>query len=281
MTAGPPTARQTSASLAVTWLGHSTALLELDGVRILTDPVLRNRIGPLVRVAPPVNQELASGIDAVLLSHLHADHADIRSLRRVARDTPILAPAGAASWLRRRGLNDVEELRPGEQTSVGTTRVSATPARHHGRRWRFGVQADPIGFIASGSQACYFAGDTDLFGAMSEMAGSIDLALLPIWGWGRTLGPGHLDPQRAATAAARIAPRLAVPIHWGTFALSSPARRPADAARPSRRFVELTGRLAPAVQVRVLMPGERLELRRGEDAAEPSSEDGILEGNGR
>ena len=247
-------------TLAVTWLGHSTALLELDGVRIMTDPVLRDRIGPLVRIVPSVSLELGAGIDAVLLSHLHADHADIRSLRRVAEHARVLAPAGAGSWLRRRGLTDVEELAPGEETSVGGVRVRATPARHHGRRWRFGAQADPIGFVAHGSQACYFAGDTDLFDEMSLMAGSIDLALLPIAGWGRKVGPGHLDAQRSATAAARIAPRVVVPIHWGTLAMGSPARRPADPGRPARRFVELAARTAPAVEVRVLMPGERTEV---------------------
>jgi L-ascorbate metabolism protein UlaG (beta-lactamase superfamily) len=273
MTAGAQTQRS-PAPLAVTWLGHSTALLELDGVRIMTDPVLRDRIGPLVRIAPSVNRELGAEIDAVLLSHLHADHADLRSLRRVAGHARVIAPAGAGSWLRRRGLRHVEELAPGQETSVGGVRVSATPAHHHGRRWRFGVHAEPIGFIARGSQACYFAGDTDLFAEMSLMAGSIDLALLPIAGWGHKVGPGHLDAQRSATAVARIMPRVAVPIHWGTLALGSPARRPADPGRPARRFVELAARMAPSVEVRVLRPGERTELHSSR-AAEHSSGNGI------
>jgi L-ascorbate metabolism protein UlaG (beta-lactamase superfamily) len=274
MTTGSPPTLRSEAPLAVTWLGHSTTLLEIDGVRILTDPLLRHRVGPLVRIAPSVSAELSSEIDVVLLSHLHADHADIRSLRSVASSTHVLAPMGAGRWLTRRGLRNVEEMGPGQETSVGAVRVTATPALHDGRRWRFGAQADPIGFIASGSQSCYFAGDTDLFGAMSEMAGWIDVALLPISGWGRTVGPGHLDPERSATAAARISPRVAVPIHWGTLSLALPARRPTDPRRPARRFTELVARDAPSVEVRVLEPGERTELESDCVAGRSSGEGG-------
>jgi L-ascorbate metabolism protein UlaG (beta-lactamase superfamily) len=256
------------APLAVTWLGHSSTLIELDGVRLMTDPILGQRIGPLVRIAPRVPPEPVRGIDAALISHLHPDHADPRSLRRLGAH--IIAPRGSARWLARNGLRDVEELRAGEETSVGAVRISATPAQHHGRRWRYGVRADAIGFVAAGSQGCYFAGDTDLYPGMAELAGSIDLALLPVWGWGSRLGPGHLDPERAATAASMIAPRVAVPIHWGTFVLGWPGRRPADPAIPARRFRELTAQVAPSVEVRVLAPGGRTEL-----AEEPRSAAGL------
>jgi len=266
----PGLASASPAPLAVTWLGHATALLELDGVRIMTDPVLGDRIGPLVRFAPSVSPDLGGPIDAILLSHMHADHADIRSLRMVGEHARIIAPAGAGGWLRRRGLGDVDELTAGQETSIRGVRVSATPACHQARRWPFGVRADPIGFIARGSQSCYFAGDTDLFAEMSLMAGSIDLALLPIAGWGRKVGPGHLDAERSATALVRIAPRVAVPIHWGTLALGSAARHPADPGRPARRFAELAARMAPAVEVRVLMPGERTEVRYSRSAELPS-----------
>lgn len=244
--------------LAVTWAGHSTALIELDGTRLLTDPVLGARVGPLARIATPVAQGLSERIDAVLVSHPHADHAHRRSLARVGRSVPILAPPGAARWLTRIGMRDVRELRPGEDAHVGPVRLSATPAAHDGRRWPMGPSADAIGFVAHGSMSCYFAGDTDLFPAMAELAGSIDLALLPVWGWGPTLGPGHLDPARAATAASLIAPRVAVPIHWGTLALPWPSRRAPEL--PARRFAALVGRDSPSVQVRVLAPGERTEL---------------------
>jgi L-ascorbate metabolism protein UlaG (beta-lactamase superfamily) len=249
-----------SACASIVWLGHSTVLIELDGVRLITDPVLRDRIGPLVRVAEPPEADAARGVDAVLLSHLHADHADPPSLRRVSGQAPILAPMGATEWLRSRGFRDVRELAPGDEARIGDVSIAATPAVHEGRRWPRGPLADAIGFAVRGSRSAYFAGDTDLFDAMSELRGSIDVALLPVWGWGPTLGPGHLDPERAAAAAERIRPRVAIPIHWGTFALSWPARRSADLRRPAEEFEAAVGRSSPEVEVRVLSPGQRTEL---------------------
>ncbi len=261
---GLPPTRRAPAPLAVTWVGHATALIELDGVRILTDPVLGGRIGPLIRIAPPVSAQSSRQIDAVAISHLHADHAQISSLRGLhggrAGGPRIIAPRGAAAWLARHGLS-AEELAPGEQTTVGGVRVSATPAAHDPRgSGPRRARAAPCGFLIGGSQSCYFAGDTDLFDGMSELAGLVDLALLPIWGWGPTLGPGHLDPDRAATAARMIAPRVAVPIHWGTYSLPLPLRLRADPDRPAHRFLASMERDAPEVEVRLLAPGQRTEI---------------------
>jgi L-ascorbate metabolism protein UlaG (beta-lactamase superfamily) len=248
------------APAAVTWLGHATVLLELDGVRLLTDPVLGKRVGPLVRIARPLGVRSVEPVDAVLLSHLHADHVDLPSLRRLPHGLPVFAPRGAGLWLRRAGLPDVHELAAGESLKVGPVRVMATPARHDGHRPPFGPSAKPLGFVVTGSRSAYFAGDTDLFEAMAQLHGLIDLALLPVWGWGPTLGPGHLDPERAARAAAIIAPAVAIPIHWGTFALGRPARRPSDPWWPPRRFQALARAYAPEVEVRVLAPGEQTAL---------------------
>jgi L-ascorbate metabolism protein UlaG (beta-lactamase superfamily) len=231
-------------------------LIELDGVRLLTDPVLRRRIGPLARIGPGVSADAVRPVDCVLLSHLHADHTDLRSLRDIGRSVCVLAPRPAGSWLARHGLHSVRELRAAEETSVNGVSVTATPAAHDGRRHPLGPAADPIGFLVQGSRCVYFAGDTDYFPAMGKLSGSVDVALLPVWGWGSRLGPGHLDPQRAAEVAALIAPAVAIPIHWGTFALAWQARRPVDRERPAREFAELTRRRAPAVEVRVLRPGE-------------------------
>lgn len=250
----------TGSCAAVTWLGHATALIEIDGVRLLTDPVLRNRVGPLVRVAQQVQTEGLGRLDCVLLSHLHSDHTDLSSLRDVARSTPILAPQRAGGWLYRHGLRAVTELAPGEQTSVDRLQVRAIPAVHEARRRPFGPQAEPIGYLASGSRSVYFAGDTDLFVGMSDLRGSVDVALLPVWGWGSRLGPGHLDPERAARAAAMIAPAIAIPIHWGTLVPGWRARRAPDLQRPAREFAGYAKRHAPGVQVRLLAPGERTEL---------------------
>jgi len=241
----------------ITWLGHATVLIELDGVRLLTDPVLGRRVGPLVRVSGEAMQaaELAP-IDSVLLSHLHADHADLGSLRRL--HAPVIGPSGAGDWLRSAGIEDVREVSAGTEVSVGDVRVIATPALHDDRRRPLGRHADPVGFVARGALGVYFAGDTDLFDGMSELRGIVDVALLPVWGWGPSVGEGHLDPQRAAQAAAMIAPKLAIPIHWGTFAL--PWARDGGSDRHAREFADLVSEAAPEVEVRVLAPGESAEL---------------------
>jgi L-ascorbate metabolism protein UlaG (beta-lactamase superfamily) len=232
-------------------------LIELGGVRLLSDPVLRDRIGPLVRVAAPVAPQVFEGIDAVLLSHLHADHADVPSLQRVGSPV-VVAPRGAGPWLEERTSGEAREVGVGDEVCVGSVRIVATSAAHGARRRPLGLRAEPVGYVVrAGSESAYFAGDTDLFPAMAELAGSIDVALLPVSGWGRTLGPGHLDAERAAEAAARIAPRVAVPIHWGTLSPRRPLRRHPEPGRPPHEFAALVARRAPGVEVRVLEPGGR------------------------
>lgn len=246
--------------VVITWLGHATVAIEVDGVTLLTDPVLRDRVGPLVRLAPAARARAPARVDAVLLSHLHADHADPPSLREVGRTAPVLAPRGAGSWLRRHGLTDVRELGPGEELAINGVPVAATWATHDARRHPLGPRAEPVGFVIRSSSAVYFAGDTDLFDAMAELRGSIAVALLPVWGWGPRLGPGHLDPERAAQAAALIAPDVAIPIHWGTFAPLWPWGRLADPESPAREFARLVAERSPGVEVRVLAPGDRTEV---------------------
>jgi len=122
--------------MAITWIGHATVLLELDGARVLTDPVLGGWAGPLRRIAAsPAPEASAIDADVVLVSHLHADHADLPSLRRLEHARPRMAVAhGAGEWLRERGIPDVAELRAGEELQAGPLRVQATFAAHHGRR---------------------------------------------------------------------------------------------------------------------------------------------------
>jgi L-ascorbate metabolism protein UlaG (beta-lactamase superfamily) len=244
--------------LAITWLGHATVLVEIDGHRVITDPVLRHRIGPLVRIARDAGRP--SSVDCVLISHLHADHTDLPTLRALERSGPVLVPYPAREWLTARGLGDVRDLRPGDEIGVGGLRIAATAAVHDPRRRPLGPAATPAGYVIRGSSSVYFAGDTDLFAGMAELRGAVDVALLPVWGWGARVGAGHLDPRSAAEAAALIAPAVAIPIHWGTFALARPARRAADPERPAREFAAFTKQYAPAVEVRVLAPGERTAL---------------------
>jgi L-ascorbate metabolism protein UlaG (beta-lactamase superfamily) len=232
------------------YVGHATVLIELDGVRLLTDPVLRPRVWHLRRRVPLDTAEL-EGIDAALVSHVHFDHFDRPSLRRLGRDVTVVVPVGARRLVR--GFTDVREVDVGDEVHIGNVTVHATPAVHESARLM--LRSTPsLGFLVSGSQRIYFAGDTDLFEGMSALAGSIDVALLPVSGWGSKVGPGHLDPLRAAQALRLLKPKLAVPVHWGTF---SPLNR-STSADPPEAFRRYAAELAPEVEIRILDPGAAL-----------------------
>lgn len=236
-------------------------LIELGGTRLLTDPVLRPRIGPLVRHGPLPPPHATAGVDAVLISHLHHDHADLGSLRRLDREVPLLVPPGSRGFFARHGFRDATELAPGESGAVGGLTVTAVEADHDGGRRRGAPEVEPVGFTIAGEHTVYFAGDTDVFDGMEGLVPGLDLALLPVWGWGPTLGPGHLDPRGAARAAALLAPRLAIPIHWGTLFPFGLARlRPARLRLPAEEFAAHARELAPQVETRVLAPGDSASL---------------------
>ena len=245
----------------VTYVGHATVQIDLDGVRLLTDPVLRTRMGHLRRRRGRVDPEALRGIDTILISHAHYDHLDIPSLERLGRVTPIVVPRGVGTVVRRRSFAHVMEVDEGETIEVGALSVTATRAEHDGRRNPF-ASGHAVGYVVEGSSRIYFAGDTDLFPAMAEL-GPIDLALVPIWGWGPSLGRGkHMDPERAAESLSLLHPRIAVPIHWGTYHPLHLGLReaPRYLSEPPERFVRAAADVAPDVDVRILRPGETLVL---------------------
>lgn len=250
-----------TAPLHITYIGHATCLIEMNDVRILTDPILRNRVGHIRRQSVAVDPARVDGIDAVLISHAHLDHLDLPSLRRLGRDTRMIVPAGSGSILRRDGFERVEEVRAGDWSDVGDVRVEATDAWHDGTRYPFGPDFESIGFLLHGRKVVYFAGDTDLFPEMSDIHGALDVALLPVWGWGPTLGGGHLTPRRAAESLTMLRPRAAIPIHWGTFApLGMGWLRPRFLTLPPYDFADHASDLAPDVEVHVVQPGNLFRL---------------------
>jgi L-ascorbate metabolism protein UlaG (beta-lactamase superfamily) len=251
-----------TAAARVTYVGHATVLVEIDGIRLLTDPVLRRRVGPLWRHGPLPDPQLTEGIDAVLVSHLHHDHADLPSLRRLSRAVPVLAAPGAGDFLARLGFGDVRELAPGDSASIGGVPITATEANHPPSGRRFERASRAVGFEIVGQRRIYFAGDTDLFDGMGAIGGGeLDLALLPIWGWGTNIGAGHLDPERAARAAALLSAKLVVPIHWGTlYPLGLARLRPEPLRAPAREFATWMRELAPQAELRMLAPGEVTSL---------------------
>src|SRR5207244_2503130 len=173
--------------LSRAWIGHSTVFIEPDGVRLLTDPLLRPRVAHLRRVTEPPEDTIQ--VDAILVSHVHHDHLDMRSLDRV-RSPRVVVPTGARRLLERRGFDDVIELGVGEEASIGPVTVVGTHADHDARRLPFSAPIPSLGYLIRGTARVYFAGDTEIFGAMRELAPGLDVALLPVWGWGPKLGPG-------------------------------------------------------------------------------------------
>jgi L-ascorbate metabolism protein UlaG (beta-lactamase superfamily) len=201
----------------------------------------------------PVPADALRGLDAVLLSHAHWDHLDLPSLERLGKELPIVCPKGLAGLLRRKRFAHVTTLEEGEDVGIGALSVRAVHAEHDGSRGPLGASGE-LGFVVAGSQTVYFAGDTDLFDDLAAL-GPIDVALIPVAGWGAKVGPGHLDPERAAEAVRRLKPKIAVPIHWGTYA---PLHRVPDVDSPHE-----FARLVTDVDVRILQLGETLELEQG------------------
>jgi L-ascorbate metabolism protein UlaG (beta-lactamase superfamily) len=259
----------------LTWVGHSTVILDLGDVRLVTDPVLTDRVAHLRR-HHEVAFDARGGVDAVLVSHVHLDHLHVPSLKRFPPATMLIVPAGSGELLRRRGFTDVRETRTGDAVAVATVDVQTVPARHSGRRGPHSrISVSAVGYVVRWpGGTIYFAGDTDLFPQMSDLA-PVDVALLPIWGWGPSLGDGHLDPGRAAEATALVDARHVVPIHWGTFSPAVVRRRPpAWLAEPVERFRAELDRRGLVDRLRPLAPGERLPLvGHGPTSATPRRSD--------
>ena len=243
----------------ITWLGHATVLIEAGGARLLTDPLLRDRIAHLRRQGAAATDP--GRLDGVLISHVHHDHLDRASLRRVAGpDVALVLPAGAARLLARIRFGAVHEVGPGDAQDVGGARVEAVPAWHDGRRLRgpWAKEQPALGFLTEG---VWFAGDTELHPDMEALKGRVDVALLPIGGWGPSPGPGHLDPETAARAVALVRPRIAVPIHWGTFLPIGVGRRYQKLlTTPGEQFAAHVSALVPRTRTEVIRPGDTLDL---------------------
>lgn len=240
----------------IEYVGHATVFVDLDGVRLLTDPLLRNRVAHLRRTRP-VSAKALRGVDAVLISHGHYDHLDLPSLERLGKKLPVVVPRGLGGILRKRRFESVLEVDQGETIAIGDIQIRAVPAEHDRGRLPFGTSGEPVGYVVSGSKSVYFAGDTDLFDGMAEL-GPVDVGLIPIWGWGPGLGGGHLDPARAAEAVALVRPSLVIPIHWGTYfpIHLGLAGKPAFVDLPPAEFAAALSEHAPNVELRVLAVGE-------------------------
>ncbi len=274
-------------TLSVTWIGHSTVLLQMGGLNILTDPIWSERASPFRllgprRVTPPgAALESLPPLDLVLLSHNHYDHLDSRTVRRLARLHPgarWMAPLGVAPLLQRFGVREVTELGWWDELTVGGARIACTPARHFSAR----SFADRMRSLWSGwamrvdDHALYFAGDTAYhpeFAKIGERYGPFDIVLIPIgaydprWFMERV----HVDPEEAVRAYLEVSgdaldaggaprpPRIALGIHWGTFKLTDePMDEPPRRTRAAWKAVGL-----PEEELWILRHGETRELELG------------------
>jgi L-ascorbate metabolism protein UlaG (beta-lactamase superfamily) len=263
--------------LSLAWLGHSTVVIDLDDVRVVADPLLHPHAGLLRRWSEHPGDEHWRDAHGVLLSHMHHDHAHLSSLR-LLRDVPIYTAEESAAWLRRKGLHRAVGLRQLVSAVDGWTRlpgseveVGLVEAVHHSRPMPFRPNAANGHLLRGSDTGVWVAGDTSLFAGMNDLPDllgrSVDLAVVPVGGWGPRLSPGHMDPAQAALACATVGARWALPVHWGT--LHPPLFQHFGTSwlqDPGERFVRALQHHAPQCTPVVLRPGESTRVRVGTDA---------------
>ncbi|KAA1250058.1 hypothetical protein F0Q45_11790 [Mycobacterium simiae] len=256
-----------ASQLAVSWFGHSTALLEIDGYRVLTDPVWSNRCSPSDLVGPqrlhpaPVQLEGLPAVDAVVISHDHYDHLDIDTVQALVRSqrAPFCVPLGVGAHLRSWGMPEhrIVELDWNESAQVDELTLICLPARHFSGRFmsRNNTLWASWAFVGPTYRA-YFGGDTGYtksFARIGADYGPFDLTLMPIGAYNTAWPDIHMNPEEAVRAHLDITESgLLVPIHWGTFRLA-----PHPWAEPVERL--LTAAEPAQVPVVVPLPGQRID----------------------
>ena len=242
------------------WFGHATVRLELGDVELLFDPFLVGGVGPVRRRRKSPDLDVAP-VHAVLVSHAHQDHLHIGSLKQLDRSTTLVVPKNTGRLVRAVGFDDVHEVDVGDELTIRGVRLRTVPAAHEGRRMPFGPAAPAVGYVLEGDERVYFAGDTDIFPGMADLADDLDLAILPIGGWGPTLRSGHMNPTTAAAALRLLKPRTAVAVHWGTLWPVGMGRvRRHRFEESGDRFIEEAHITAPEVTIPFLLPGDSFEV---------------------
>lgn len=223
-----------STGLRVTWLGHSTQLIEIDGLTILTDPIFGGRASPLTWAGPetwyepPIPLAELPPIDAVLISHDHYDHLQLPTIKAMRGwETQFIVPLGVGAHLEYWGIDParITELDWWEETQVGELRVVGTPARHASGRQAFDQNETLwLGFALIGPQhRVFFSGDTGLFPALDEIGerlGPFDVTMFEVGAYNAAWPDWHLGPEQAVRAHQMVRGELMMPVHWGLWSLA-------------------------------------------------------------
>ena len=256
----PPT------GLRVTWLGHSTSLIEIDGYRVLTDPIWSHRASPLTWAgpqrwyAPPVPLSELPKVDAVVISHDHYDHLDYATISAMKGwDTTFIVPLGVGAHLASWGVPEarIVELDWWEHAQVRGLDVVATPARHASGRTVLDKDATLwAGYALVGPRhRAYYSGDTGLFPAMKDIGarlGPFDVTLIEVGQYHRAWPDWHIGPEQAVTAHQWVRGRVLLPVHWGLFSLAAHGW-----TEPIERVLAEAGRTGQAVVAP--QPGQSVE----------------------
>ena len=266
ITPEPRTFDAPAGRVAVSWFGHSTALLEIDGYRVLTDPVWSERcspsdvVGPGRMHPPPVPLESLPALDAIVVSHDHYDHLDIDTIIGLARSqwAPFVVPLGVGSHLREWGIPDerIIELDWNERTQIDELTLICTPARHFsGRFLNRNTTLWASWAIIGPAHRAFFGGDTGYTKSFAEIGsehGPFDVTLMPVGAYNKSWPDIHMNPEDAVLAHRDVNGGLLVPIHWCTFRLA-----PHPWAEPIERL--LIAAEAANVSVAVPKPGGRVD----------------------
>jgi L-ascorbate metabolism protein UlaG (beta-lactamase superfamily) len=254
--------------LGITFIGHSSFLLQMDGRKILIDPVFAKRLLLLRRQKRAgLRVEELPAIDIVLLTHAHMDHLNTASLRKVIRATrritgkspEVVVPHGVEDLVSRLGFSKVHSLEWWEEVTLQNLRITMTPCKHWGARMFKDTHRGYGGYVIhSAGHAVYHSGDTAYFDRFSEIAHKLhpDIALLPIGAYfPDNYRAVHMSPEEALRAFVELAAQHMIPMHFGTFMLG---REPMD--EPVQRLLAESDRLKIRSQISVLEEGETMHL---------------------